>query len=255
MTMRTTKVTLVAAMLAGALTTGAAAVSAQSADQEMPGSGSCLAAMHEMMALMGEHMGAPMMGQGSGPGAMMDEPMMPPGSSPGMMGNANADCLTLMGQMMAMMREHMGSQPMGAAPAVAPSPSPDSLDPESTGSPAHAESDASASRVAVTLTDAMRIEPAAMDVPVGVPVTFVVTNEGAIPHEFYLGDEDAQEAHAQEMLSMAGEPMHDEPGGISLQPGETKELTYTFGEPGQYLAGCHVPGHYPAGMRAVITVA
>ena len=93
-----------------------------------------------------------------------------------------------------------------------------------------------------------------MSVPVGVPVTFVVTNEGAVPHEFFLGDEDAQTAHAQEMLEMAGDPMHDEPSGISLQPGETKELTYTFDEPGRYLAGCHVPGHYPAGMRAVITV-
>lgn len=253
--MRTTKAALVAAMLAGALATGGAAVSAQSADQDMPGDGSCLAAMHEMMALMGEHMGSPMMGRAAGPGAMMDDPMMAPESSPGMMGSADADCVALMGQMMTMMREHMGSQPMGSQPAVAPSPSLDSHHPESTGSPAHAESDAAALRIAITLTDAMRIEPAAMDVPVGVPVTFVVTNEGAIPHEFYLGDEDAQEAHAQEMLSMSDEPMHDEPSGISLQPGETRELTYTFEEPGQYLAGCHVPGHYPAGMRAVITVA
>lgn len=67
--MRTTKAALVAAMLAGALARGGVAVSAQSADQDMPGSGSCLATMHEMMALMGEHMGSPMMGQGSEPGA------------------------------------------------------------------------------------------------------------------------------------------------------------------------------------------
>jgi uncharacterized cupredoxin-like copper-binding protein len=185
---------------------------------------------------------------------MMDEPMMDPGSPP-MMGSADADCTALMGQMMAMVRAHMGGQPMGAAPEAAPSPaSNESHHPEATGSPAHAESDATALRIAVTLTDAFRIEPAAMSVPAGVPVTFVVTNEGAIPHEFYLGDDDAQAAHAQEMLSMAGEPMHDEPSGISLQPGETKELTYTFAEPGQVLAGCHVPGHYPAGMRAVISV-
>lgn len=46
--------------------------------------------------------------------------------------------------------------------------------------------------------------------------------------------------------------MHDEPDGITLAPGETKEPTHTFATPGQYLAGCHVPGHYPAGMKAVI---
>ena len=109
-------------------------------------------------------------------------------------------------------------------------------------------------RLDVTLTDAFRIEPCTMTVRAGVPVTFVVTNSGAIAHEFFLGDEAAQAAHAQEMQSMGGTPMHDEPAGIALAPGETKELTYTFGTPGQYLAGCHVPGHYPAGMRAVITV-
>ena len=38
-----------------------------------------------------------------------------------------------------------------------------------------------------------------MSVPGGVPVTFVVTNTGAIDHEFYLGDEDAQAEHEQEM--------------------------------------------------------
>jgi uncharacterized cupredoxin-like copper-binding protein len=107
-------------------------------------------------------------------------------------------------------------------------------------------------RIEVTLTDAFRIEPCNMTVPAGVPVTFVVTNSGAIAHEFFLGDEAAQAAHAEEMLTMGGAAMHDEPDGITLAPGETKELTHTFATPGQYLAGCHVPGHYPAGMKAVI---
>ena len=47
---------------------------------------------------------------------------------------------------------------------------------------------------------------------------------------------------------------HDEPEGIGLRPGETKELTYTFAEAGMTLAGCHVPGHYDGGMKAQITV-
>ncbi|HXG40514.1 MAG TPA: cupredoxin domain-containing protein [Candidatus Limnocylindrales bacterium] len=107
--------------------------------------------------------------------------------------------------------------------------------------------------VEVTLTDALRIEPAAMTVPAGRPVRFVVTNAGATDHEFYLGDEAAQEAHAREMAEMGG-MAHDEPEGIGVRPGETKELVYTFAQPGDYLAGCHVAGHYAAGMKATIRV-
>jgi len=110
-----------------------------------------------------------------------------------------------------------------------------------------------ATRVDVTLTDALSIEPATMTVPAGVPVTFVVTNSGATDHEFYLGDEAAQAEHEKEMASMGG-MTHDEPEGIALKPGETKELTYTFAQPGEILAGCHVAGHYGGGMKATIAV-
>ena len=103
------------------------------------------------------------------------------------------------------------------------------------------------------LTDALKIEPASMTVPAGVPVTFVVTNSGVIDHEFYLGDEAAQAEHEKEMAEMGGMG-HDEPEGIAVKPGETKELTYTFVGAGQTLAGCHVVGHYGAGMKAGITV-
>lgn len=108
-------------------------------------------------------------------------------------------------------------------------------------------------RIEVTLTDTLRIEPAAMTVPAGVPVTFVVMNAGMADHEFYLGDEDAQADHEQEMFEIGGMG-HDEPEGIAVAPGETKQLTYTFAEPGETLAGCHVVGHYAGGMRAIITV-
>ena len=112
---------------------------------------------------------------------------------------------------------------------------------------------AAATRVEVTLTDALKIEPAALTVPAGVPVTFVVTNSGATDHEFYLGDEAAQAEHEKEMAEMGG-MAHDEPEGIAVKPGETKELTYTFAEAGETLAGCHVAGHYGGGMKATITV-
>ena len=118
-------------------------------------------------------------------------------------------------------------------------------------SPAASASTA-AQRIEVKLTDALKMEPAEMSVKAGQPVTFVVTNMGAIDHEFYIGD-DAMQAE-QEALMQAGEMMHDTGEGISLTPGETKELTYTFDSAGQTLAGCHVAGHYAAGMKATITV-
>lgn len=110
-----------------------------------------------------------------------------------------------------------------------------------------------ATRIEVKLTDSLRMEPAQMSVKAGVPVTFVVTNSGPTDHEFYLGDEAAQMEHEQEMMAM-GVMTHDEPEGIGLKPGETKELTYAFAAAGQTLAGRHVADHYGSGMKAAITV-
>jgi uncharacterized cupredoxin-like copper-binding protein len=129
-----------------------------------------------------------------------------------------------------------------------------------TASPSDAPSDsiapsasAGATRIEVKLLDSLKIEPASMTVPAGVPVTFVVTNAGATDHEFYLGDDAAQAEHEKEMVSMGG-MTHDEPEGIAVKPGETRELTYTFAEAGETLAGCHVAGHYAGGMKAPIIV-
>ncbi len=106
--------------------------------------------------------------------------------------------------------------------------------------------------VEVRLTDALRIEPDPISIAVGVPVTFRVTNTGATEHEFYVGDEEAQAEHEQEMSQ--GGMAHDDPNGITVAPGATEELTLTLQAAGQTIAGCHIPGHYPAGMKAVITI-
>lgn len=108
-------------------------------------------------------------------------------------------------------------------------------------------------RLEVTLSDAMLIEPDSMTVPAGGPVTFVVTNTGQIDHEFMLGDEAAQAEHEQEMLE-PGAMAHDHSYAIAVKPGETKELVYTFESAGHLFAGCHFPGHYRAGMKATINV-
>jgi uncharacterized cupredoxin-like copper-binding protein len=108
--------------------------------------------------------------------------------------------------------------------------------------------------VTATLSDDMTIQLSESDFSVGETVRFEVTNSGAIPHEFYLGDAEAQEHHAEEMADMGAEMMHDEEDGIAVEPGATETLEYTFEQAGEILAGCHEPGHYEAGMVAPIIV-
>lgn len=121
------------------------------------------------------------------------------------------------------------------------------------GEPADA---ASADRVIeVEALDTFAFDPAEITVEAGETVTFRVTNTGAIPHDFTLGDEAMQEEHEAEMAEMGGEmEMHDEPNLLALEPGETKELTWHFTQPGEILIGCHQTGHYAAGMKANVTV-
>lgn len=45
-----------------------------------------------------------------------------------------------------------------------------------------------------------------------------------------------------------------QPEGIAVKPGKTKDLTYTFAQADEPLAGCHVVGHHGGGMKATVTV-
>lgn len=69
--------------------------------------------------------------------------------------------------------------------------------------------------------------------------TFEVVNDGAAPHEFALGAVGDHHSHVGQTEWLDG--------------GETATLTVDL-EPGTYEVGCHVPGHYEAGMKATITV-
>lgn len=102
--------------------------------------------------------------------------------------------------------------------------------------------------------------PDRVEVRAGETVRFVFRNVGKIRHEAFIGDEAAQEAHEMEMregrsqgTSMTMAHAGDE-GGITVEPGETGELTHSFKAGDQLLIGCHEPGHYEAGMKVVIEV-
>lgn len=109
--------------------------------------------------------------------------------------------------------------------------------------------------VEVVASDDFAYDPELVEVQAGETVTFRVQNTGQIVHEFVLGDEHEQDEHEQEMSAMSpGMVMHEEPNAISIEPGETEEITWTFTGAGEVLYGCHEPGHYDAGMVGVITV-
>lgn len=120
---------------------------------------------------------------------------------------------------------------------------------------------ASADRVVeIEADDDFTFAPDTLEVQEGEAITFSVTNMGDIQHDFTLGPEDVQEEHEAEMADMGDMGDMDEaehggdPNAISVPAGETVELTWRFTEPGEVLIGCHVEGHWDAGMRARIDV-
>lgn len=107
--------------------------------------------------------------------------------------------------------------------------------------------------VEITASDDLTFDPSEITVSPGEVITFRVTNDGQIPHDFVLGDEAAQDEHEEEMAEME-DMEHDEPNTLSVAAGETKELTWKFGEDGTVIFGCHQPGHYDGGMLGHVTV-
>lgn len=95
----------------------------------------------------------------------------------------------------------------------------------------------------------MAFEPDEFTVPVGATVTFRFVNDGQVLHEAVIADEAGQSAHG---VTNPGDPPKN--GNLVLDPGETGDLTYTFDTAGELLIGCHIPGHYEAGMVATVIV-
>jgi uncharacterized cupredoxin-like copper-binding protein len=100
----------------------------------------------------------------------------------------------------------------------------------------------------VTLSDSLTIDPAKMSVAAGVPVRFVVTNDGALDHTFFIGTDKEQKTRE----AGTGEPGKER--FIDVPPGETVDLLLTFDQPGKIIAGCTIAGHYSGGMKASVTI-
>lgn len=93
-------------------------------------------------------------------------------------------------------------------------------------------------------------EPSRITVPVGRPVTFVVTNSDPIDHEWIVGDAASQERHRT-----GTEPTHGErPTELSIPAGTERRTTVTFVAAGSQAFICHLPGHEAYGMVGTLVV-
>lgn len=127
----------------------------------------------------------------------------------------------------------------------------------------------------------------------GETIRFVVRNEGDFVHEFNIGTPQMHKQHQAEMAMMMQHGMmtatsinrgmmntdhsqmamrgsanagtdanagmmthmqHDDPNSILLEPGETREIVWTFAKAGSIEFACNVPGHYESGMVGDLSI-
>lgn len=132
----------------------------------------------------------------------------------------------------------------------------------------------------------MSFTPDVVRVKVGEVVRFRFVNKGTVRHEAVIGDQAAQDKVVELMREMdaatstttmtteaAGaahrrggdtvelvaaqvrrHPGMGLPNLVSVEPGRTGELTFSFASPGDLLIGCHEAGHYESGMYAKLIV-
>jgi len=109
----------------------------------------------------------------------------------------------------------------------------------------------------LTMTEDMTFEPPRIDVRRGETVAFRVRNVANEGHEAFIGTDEEQRLHETNHYALpADEQMTTTHHGygIHIAPLGTGELVFRFDEGAEYVIGCHYPGHYAAGMRAVIDV-
>lgn len=119
-------------------------------------------------------------------------------------------------------------------------------------------SGAGARTIEIEMRD-IEFSPDKVQVEAGETVRFVFHNVGEVAHDAFIGDSPAQDDHEMEMRGDDGGMDMDDGGGsdvgengITVDPGDTGELTYTFSEDDELLIGCHQEGHFEAGMKVMV---
>ncbi len=110
--------------------------------------------------------------------------------------------------------------------------------------------------VEVIMTDEagkMAYAPNRLEVKRGEQIRFVLKNAGLVDHEFLI-DSLANNARHKEEMAKNPDMQHDEPNGVRLKPGETREILWRFSRAGTFEFACLLPGHYESGMKGVVTI-
>jgi uncharacterized cupredoxin-like copper-binding protein len=106
----------------------------------------------------------------------------------------------------------------------------------------------------ITMRD-IAFVPNQVTVTAGKTVRLVFHNQGNSPHDAFIGDDQAQMAHEQDMRSSMAGMHHDGGNAITVEPQMSGTLIHTFHAGDQLLIGCHQPGHYAAaGMKLAVSV-
>ena len=110
-------------------------------------------------------------------------------------------------------------------------------------------------RILVSMRDTMRFafEPELNSLRHSETIEFVVTNDGAIQHEFSIGNAEDQVKHAEMMRKMP-DMVHQDPNTVSLASGETARLSWRFMGDDTVVFACNIPGHFEAGMKHVLPI-
>ena len=104
--------------------------------------------------------------------------------------------------------------------------------------------------------DGYHFVPDRFEVETGETIRFVISNPDAVGHELFIGtagEQAARRATGVAEPSDAAEISHFG-YGIYLPAHSDGELDYAFSGDEDLLIGCHLPGHWEAGMVATIDV-
>jgi uncharacterized cupredoxin-like copper-binding protein len=120
--------------------------------------------------------------------------------------------------------------------------------------PVAAAVDAAAIRnVVIELNDSMRFNPGNWQAEQGEVLRLVVINTGKVKHELVVGQAKELAEHAQAMRqAKSGHHHHD--NAVSVEPGQSAVLMFTFDKAGEWGMACFEPGHYEAGMKGSVQV-
>ena len=125
-------------------------------------------------------------------------------------------------------------------------------------------------KVTITMKD-FSFTPARVTLQAGVPAEIVLVNKGKVEHEFLVYETPKRKVSDWDEYAMAntyfknmGEVEGEFEGlgavagssifEVKVLQGKRAELKFTPNRKGTFEIGCHVQGHYEAGMKAVLVV-